>query len=77
MANIYDNQAGKGDPDLKKAQELRFQRRIIFGITPSEEDRFDSSLGAEISEGLKKKLMEVIDFSNNTNFAKRRMKDQI
>jgi hypothetical protein len=60
---------------MKKAQELRFQRRVIFGITPSDEDRFDSNIGADISEGLKRKLMEVIDFSNNTNFAKRKLKN--
>jgi len=34
-------------------------------------------MGAEISDGLKRKLMEVIDFSNNTSFVKRRMKDSI
>eukprot|EP00347_Sterkiella_histriomuscorum_P001570 403371524 len=82
MASMYDSSGigignGKDDPDVKKAQELRFQRRVIFGITPSDEDRFDSNLGAEISEGLKRKLMEVIDFSNNTDFAKRKMKDHI
>ena len=56
--------------DFKKDQEIKFQRRIYFGITPSDEDRFDSTIGAEMSEGLKRKLLEVIDYSNNTNFAK-------
>lgn len=70
--------AGKEDDmDLKKNQELRFQRRIVFGITPTDEDRFDSTLGADISDGLRRKLMEVIDFSNNSNFAKQQMKDHI
>lgn len=79
MANIFDaqNVLSGDDPDRKKAQELKLQRRIVFGITPSDEDRFESHIGADLSDGLKRKLMEVIDQSAHTQLRKRQLKGHI
>lgn len=50
--------------DQRKQNELKLQRRIVFGITPSEKDRIDNNIETELSEGLRKKLMEVVNQSS-------------
>lgn len=65
MASIYDSKNLNEDPDKRKQKELKVQRRVVFGITPSEEDRFfDSNVGMQLSAAVKRKLEEVVDHSN-------------
>lgn len=38
-----DSEIAEGD-DVRKHTDLKYQRRIIYGITPSDEDRFSNGL---------------------------------
>ena len=61
MASNYDPRNINEDPDKRKQRELKLQRRVVFGITPSDEDRFfDSNVGMQLSEAVKRKLEEVV-----------------
>ena len=64
MDKVFDSVSYLDKEDQRKQNELKLQRRIVFGITPSEKDRIDNNIESELSEGLRKKLLEVVNQSS-------------